>query len=196
MKHCSGFTLLAVVFLAATTFAQIDPDPDGIGIYADMEGNVNSVNLEVGQPLEVYLLLTRPSAAEPELLGWQCGIEVPDNVSIWGWSIPGAFLNFGSPPNFCVGRGADPTPLLGTTIYLMSFIIVPLDSNEAVFTITDGGWITPYEGYPIYQTGLGNDYAYAMDPYPSGPGEMTFSVNGTVPNEMSTWGEVKALYDR
>jgi len=161
-----------------------------------MDGMVNSVSLAVGQPLEVYLLLTRPSAPEAHLLGWQCGLDVPENVSIWGWSIPGTYVNVGDPPDFMVGRGADPTSLDGETILLMTFIVVPLDSSEAVFRITDGGWSTPYPGLPLYATGLGPDYMYAMHPYPDGPGEIAFVLNGSVANVSRTWGQVKVLYER
>ncbi len=195
MKRVSSCVFMALFLLAVPALSQIDPDPDGVGIYADIDGLVNSVSLEVGEPLEVYLLLTRPSAEEPGLKGWQCGIEVPDNVSIWGWSIPGTFMNAGSPPSFAVGRGSDPTPLDSDVILLMTFILVPLNNSEAVFSINDGGWITPYPGLPLYATDPGSIFQYAMHPYPDGAGEKSFVVNGSVPNDPHTWGEVKALYN-
>ncbi len=193
MKRLIPHTILIILLIAIPAAAQIDPDPDGIGIYADLEGLTNSVALEVGQPLEVYLLLTRPSQSG-YLMGWQCGIEVPENVSIWGWYIPGTFVNVGVPPAFAVGRAQDPTYLDGSTILLMTFILQPQDGEEAVFMIDDGGWWTPYQGLPIYATGVGDENMHAMHPYPSGPGRKAFVVNEAVANASLGWSEVKRLY--
>ena len=126
--HLRYFILVAIVVLAGPALAQIDPGPDGVGIYADKDGLVNQVEIEAGVPLEVYLLLTRPSG-QNMLGGWECGLIVPENVTIWGWNIstPGA-LSLSEPPNFMVGHPYIPYQ---TVNLLMTFIIVPRYSSSS-----------------------------------------------------------------
>ena len=64
-------TLQIVFFivLASCAFAQIDPDPDGIGIYFDLEATQVSATVEVGEAVTGYLIATNPSQ-EGGLAAW------------------------------------------------------------------------------------------------------------------------------
>ena len=183
---------------AVPATAQIDPNPDGVGIYADLDGLVNQVELEIGVPMEVYLLLTRPSGTGG-IWSWEGEIIVPDNVSIWGWNnpIPGA-LSIASPPAFVVGY-PEVFPYQVTN-HLMTFIIVPEDSEPAQFYITGNSHPSgaPYPRYIDYDESRPHpDEALLMPmtPYPDGLEGAAFTVNPDPTAVVSaSWGGVKALY--
>ena len=183
-----GFGLFAV-----TASAQIDPGADGVGIYADLGGMTNQVELEVGVPLEVYLLLTRPSGTG-SLAGWECGIILPDNVSVWGWNVPypGAIAMI-DPPS-CLAAWPDGVPFQDVNL-LVKFIIVPLDSEPAQFYITGPVADNPAR-LPIYlDLPIDGTQEIPMVPYPRGEAMASFTVNPQALALASvTWGEVKALY--
>jgi hypothetical protein len=91
--------LVSLLAIALPASAQIDPDPDGIGIYADLGATLTSVTAAPEQPFEVYLMITRPSRLE-DIIAWECSLVVPDNAVIWGWNIQGtAWSNFPVRPN-------------------------------------------------------------------------------------------------
>lgn len=185
--------IIGLGLFAVTASAQIDPNADGVGIYADLDGMTNQVELEVGVPMEVFLLLTRPSASGL-LAGWECGLILPDNVSVWGWNVsyPGALVMI-DPPGY-LAVWPDGVPFQDVNL-LMKFIIVPLDSEPAQFYIT--GWEPDNPARPPIYLDLPIDGTeqVAMVPYPSGEAKASFTVN---PQALAlanvTWGEVKALY--
>lgn len=189
--------ILIIVFglFAVTASAQIDCGADGVGIYADLEGMTNQVELEVGVPMEVYLLLTRPSATGL-LAGWECGLIVPDNVSVWGWNVPypGAMALIDIPHCMAAWPTPDGVPFQDVNL-LMKFIIVPLDSEPAQFYIT--GW-EPEDSTrpPVYlDLPIDGTELVEMVPYPRGEEKASFTVNPQALAVFSaSWGEVKALY--
>lgn len=198
MKY-SLFLLVCACLWAAAATAQIDPNTDGVGIYVDLEGQVNEVELEVGVPMEVYLLLTRPSGTGG-LAAWECELVVPENVTIWGWNtsvVDGAFC-LSTPPGFVVAY-PDGIPYQDVNL-LMTFIIVPQDSEPAQF------YITNYTGpngqdEPVYldldeDRPSGDDRILInMTPYPGGEDLAAFTVNPDPTSvDLASWGGVKALY--
>lgn len=126
--------------------AQVDPDPDGIGIYVGQAANVTAIAAVPGAPVEAYLVLARPSSPGA-ILGWERRLVVPDHVTIWGWSISGSkWFNYGSPPESTVCY-VDGLPL-ANAILLMTFIIFVNDAEPAQFSIThtdmnSGGYDLP-----------------------------------------------------
>lgn len=188
--------MVAAALWSVTASGQIDPNSDGIGIYADLDGLTNQVELEVGVPMEVYLLMTSPTGLG-ELGGWECSLVVPDNIAVWGWNVvtPGA-LTVSDPPSFAVGF-----PTLHTyqdIHHLMTFIIVPQDSESAQFYIKEfegqpGGDFPRYADFdPSYEYG---SILKDLKPYPDGMGKASFTVNPeSLAVASATWGEVKALY--
>lgn len=188
------FVLSLSLLLLGPVYAQVDTTPNGVGIYADLGGLQNEVELEVGTPLEVYLLLTRPSGTNA-LGGWECGLVIPDNVTIWGWNVPtpGA-ISLSEPPNFMVGHPEVPYQTINL---LMTFILVPLDSEPAQFYITrstlpNAGDVPRYVDDPYLSSDEGT---VEMIPYEGGAGMASFVVNaGPLATSSSLWGDVKALY--
>lgn len=185
--------LCSVMLWALAASAQVNLGANGIGIYADLGGLTNEVELEAGTPMEVYLLLTRPTG-QLKLGGWECHIDVPDNVVIWGWNHPHpGTMTFATPPDFM--SVFTPIPYAGVN-HLMTFIIVPLDAEPARF------FIGPHPDFDVtLPRYLDADYDGPMignliDAIPyAGDDEPCFVVNGgSVPITDASWGEVRALY--
>jgi hypothetical protein len=53
--------------------AQLDPDPDGIGIYFDTAAQVNCLN-DVYGSIRGFLIITHPSI-ETGISGWTCHVD-------------------------------------------------------------------------------------------------------------------------
>jgi hypothetical protein len=186
--------LVCLVLWASASSAQIDPSANGIGIYADLDGLTNEVDVEVGKPLEAYLLLTRPSGAGG-LGAWECNVVVPDNVKIWGWSFPApGTICVSTPPLFCVG--SYPYVVFENTTLLATFILTPLDCSPAQFYIeefpnTQGVTKPRY----IDCRSSGDTWMVDMNPYPSSDMAAAFTVNpSALPVTTKSWGDLKALY--
>ena len=56
--------LLLVSLMATSAFATLDPDPDGIGVYFDLNGEINETFVGVNVPFFAYVTITNPTAAE------------------------------------------------------------------------------------------------------------------------------------
>jgi|GEM_PF-3544414 len=187
--------LICVLLVAGVAFGQIDPNDDGIGIYADVDGLTHKVDLEVGVAMEVYLLLTRPTG--PQMLaGWEGKLICPDNVSVWGFNYPyDGTMALVNGPNFAAVH--DRVPYQDINL-LMTFIIVPLDSDCAQFYL-DGADVQGDPEFPRYldwnEAGTGSGDLYDLTPYPDGSAKACFIVNESgLPTECATLGQVKALY--
>ncbi|MCP4571592.1 MAG: hypothetical protein GY838_04510 [bacterium] len=192
--HRSILVLALALFAAMASAEPIDPNPNGIGIYADLEGRTNQVEVEIGQPMEVYVLVTRATGdGGPDSMmgGVEFTIIVPDNVTIWGWNtpLPGTMAAT-DPPNFMMAFDAVPYT---DVIHVLTLIVVPGDDDPAQFYLTAlqhpaGGEHPRFADAPDYEL-------FDLTPYPGGQDNMTFVVNGSiVPGEETSWGGVKALY--
>ncbi len=195
MNKCFMILACALVWAAVAT-AQIDPNQNGIGIYADLDGLVNEVEVAVGDPMEVYVLITRPTGTV-KLGGWEAHIVVPDNISIWGWNFPNpGTLAFSTPPDF---MAAHPPVAFQVVNHVMTFIVVPTDSEPAQFYIEPFPYTTPVPAPRYIDVEYGPDAVPGvlidLVPYPAGIGNPSFTVNaGPLPTRAASWGEIKALY--
>jgi len=195
MKRANIYLLLAGFLLNGTiAMAQIDPEPDGIGIYLDRGAMVPGITHEPFEPFQVYLLITHPSCSEG-VIGWSATIEYPDNAVVWGWNVAGRnWLNFGAPPYFVVGY-ADPLPL-GPIVQLLSFIIQVTDSNPASFYLSAGEGEPAGDNQPCYLDADDIGDYIPLYPWPRQEGAACFAVNAgtTTDTHSATWGGVKQLY--
>jgi hypothetical protein len=186
---------ICLVLFTTAALAQIDPDPDGIGIYADLTATEVSISATPGQLVPVYLLVTRPSTPVG-IVTWACTIVVPPNAQIVAWYIPGEFLNFATPPDFVVCSPATPHPT-APIIHVMTFYIQMSDAAPAFFYVTGSENAGPgYDAHPVYlETGDDDYIAHYMHCYPNGQEQPVFAVNAPMtPVESATWGGVKALF--
>jgi len=197
MRFSMFFFLAAcLVLLASFACAQVDPNDDGVGIYADLDATSNSISAEPYVPIEVYLLLTRPTVSI-DIAAWECDLLVPDNAEIWGFALPaetsdGWFMidSYGY-----AGIFEDYLPPTNI-VKLMTFIIMMTDNESGEFFILPHGNDAGGLGDPNYFTfGEGGVLPYSMHPYQQGDGDPAFKVNDTItPVVSASWGEIKALY--
>ena len=188
--------IVVALFLVCGSFpavAQIDPVPDGIGIYADLEATQISISAEPGVITPVYLMITNVNA--PSGVGcWAAQIVVPPNAEILAWNFPGWCMNVANPPHFVVALGNFPLPQ-APIIRVMTFFIRMSDNQPGYFYVTG----TPEAGLPIPDP-VFLEYddvntIHVLHSYPNGIEQPAFAVNGTLtPTEAATWGGVKALF--
>ncbi len=194
MKRMILLVALLSVAAGGEAVAQIDPDADGIGIYADQTAMVNTITAAPGVPVEAYLVLTRPSGPTG-MQAWEAKLIIPDNVTIWGWNIPGTgWLNVGSPPEFTVAYPEVPQPPALTQV-LMTFIIMVADDSPAQFYITHTAINSGGYDLPVCLDGSDLDKKIPLHPWPDGTTQPSFTINsGLVAAESDSWTRVKTLY--
>ena len=100
--------LFAISLLSLPATAQLDPGPDGIGLYADMDGYINSAMLEDGM-LELNLLVMGLTT-ETGIQAWELGIRCEGPISLMGFSLPYDGYNFSTLPDMVMGVFGDPLP--------------------------------------------------------------------------------------
>jgi hypothetical protein len=94
--------LLLVSLMATSAFATIDPDPDMLGVYFDLNADNNCTTAPASLPFSAYVMITNCSA--DNVFGVEFGYQV---VS----SVPGTFFRLGEilPAGALnVGNAADP----------------------------------------------------------------------------------------
>jgi hypothetical protein len=194
MKTIATLLAIGCLGLAWPATAQIDPEPDGIGIYADLAATRTSVTADPGVPFEVYLMITRPSNPSG-IQGWECGIEVPGNAVIWGWNVAGDhWFNVGSPPEFEVAYGQEPLPAVDAVL-LMTFIVYLTDSDPAEFYIHECQSVPGRYEWPAYVGADDINTLIRLHPWPRLAGQPAFKINDTsTPVVLATWGVVKSLF--
>jgi hypothetical protein len=98
------YCLLALVISLSTGYASaqsIDPDPDHVGLYADLEATIPCDNPNVGQ-VSIYLILTN-CTSQGGIRGWECHVISPPNVYFTGYTMAGQAINVLEGPEFAVG---------------------------------------------------------------------------------------------
>ncbi len=83
--------LLLACLVASSAFAQIDPDPNSIGIYADLEAYVPGILPTPNVPFNLYLILTNTDA--PSISAYEVGYENVVEVPVGS---PGLVFRLGS----------------------------------------------------------------------------------------------------
>ena len=119
MKKVLALGLLSL-FVASGAMAQVDPDPDGIGIYFDTDATVYCVEgVFPGQygPGFVYLVITNPTIAAG-VAGYECYLEVTGPAFVLDWGYQGAAINAATPPDFAVGLASPLVPVNNAVVLL------------------------------------------------------------------------------
>lgn len=191
------------VLLAAPTHAQIDPDPDGVGIYADTGATQVSAMAALGTPVELYVIATNLS--EDDIVVWNLRIAYDAGLWAGGITIPyvhhGRFLHY-NPNGISVAVWNDydaPSPLgYGPHMHLLTFTAICTDYGPQSFYLRNyhHGVIEPYPEYYSMATIQPGTSMVELHPS-SGSFELpVFTFNGEDPiaDEVLTLGQVKALY--
>jgi len=187
--------VVALALMAGQAAAQIDPDPNGLGIYFDLEASQHSAGVPVFTPFTMYLILTNASAAGG-VFGWECTIEYDDtNMLVLDWVPTNWSGSVFDPSNFAIGLETplpwEPAINLMTITAMMltpdcswlSIIPYPNPSIPDNIVYVDGA--DPWNLIPMYQSTGGPEFPVA-------------GINCEVPPPVSAedfnWGGMKTLY--
>jgi len=194
-------TLLVVVLVPVGVMATVDPDPNGIGVYFDLDGDVVCTTTSAPFANTVaYLLVTNPDASSG-VSGWEAQIWTEGAAPAAPmWTLSAGLDVDPSPAGFQVGIGTiSPLPY-GITVLLATwsaFVMSPFD--EISFFVTGVPGSVSFPGSPGYAVG---DNAGDLRPLQvssgtglTAPVAMINSIEcSVVANEDMTFSGVKALY--
>ncbi len=193
---------LASLLVAGNAMAQIDPDPDMIGVYFDLGATTWCTSPGPVGPYAAYLILTNATALSG-VSGWECSVEVTAGVFVLSWIYNGTAVNALSPPDFAVGLATslpwEPAILL-MTFQVGLFAPTPVEITVTAQPIPS----IPDTPYPLPAYAAGDDpgdlrslgYSTGWDPETGTP-NVAAVINGDctpTANEDATWGNVKNMY--
>jgi hypothetical protein len=195
MKTRSMIIASCLLLFAPGVLAQVDPDPDQMGIYFDTEANTYCLaDVPIDTQVSAYLCLTNQSALFG-IGGWEANVEVI-NGTVLAWNIQGDYISVYPPPNFVVGV-YPPLPI-SPSVVLMEIVILVSETTPIQFILhpsTPSSFDPPSPGYG-YIDDEGN---VPLQPcgYSVGSEIVCAEINGdcqVISNENMTWGVVKQLF--
>ncbi len=181
--------LACSLFFANGARAQIDPDPDGIGIYFDMEATIVTAVAGTGDYVQAYLVGTNLSHSG-DIDYWESHVGPDQGASVSG--DPYGSYNYamnmpGDPSWHCIALSPDP-PLPAQEITLLASLdIYILDGSGPI-----GLYVSGVDRYRIF----GSADEHSMYPSSGSPDLPVATINGDapVPVATGTWGAVKLMY--
>lgn len=198
MKKLLALTAIALLAFSVSASAQVDPDPDGIGVYFDTAATSFNITYPGGfAPLNVYLMITRPSG--DFIRAWECTVLETNNFTVQGtWLLNGGLDVDNDPQDFVVGNGADPHAAAPAVILASKTMYgaAPGAGSAATFTVKGvAGSISFPGGQPGYVHTLGvNTPCQVLTGDMNAPQACVNSNCMVVANEDMSWSNVKALY--
>jgi len=198
MKVIGRISCLSLMMLAsvAYTYAQIDPDPDGLGLYFDQGATVVSSTVAEGtESVTAYLILTNPSVGG-SLVHWSASVSAvcggSGNAMVTGLPTEGFNLALNMPGSdhwvFEVSVAPE-TPFPATTITVLAVITIWPNRYDIPINLC----VAPGSEFG----GYGADSGGAEFQPSSGSWEMpAATINGQAPVEVipSSWGRVKSVF--
>ncbi len=185
----------AALLISGNALAQLDPDPDGVGIYFDPCACGNCVTLPAGQHY-AWLVITHPSAPAG-ILGWECRIETDGPLFVLNYEPEGLWINVDTPPSFVVGL-AEPliNPYMFPTVVVMEITFQLVDVSAPAMFYLVPVFFPSMPGMLVYADGADPENLIEMRQSTGGPGEPVAVINGDCPvaTADATWGGVKNLY--
>ncbi len=191
--------MLAIALLASSAMATVDPDPDGIGVYFDLDGDVVcTTTVAPFANVVAYLLATNPSAGG--ISGWEGQIWTAGAAPVApAWTLSAGLDVDPSADGFQVGIGTGPLALPAAPAVVLAtwsgFIMNSTDMVE--FFVSGVAGSTSFPNSPGYAAGddAGDLREFQVS---SGTG-MDMPVAGintcvVVANEDMTFTNVKSLY--
>jgi len=185
---------LAMVCMACTAFAAVDPDDDGIGMYFDVEGNTYCQDY-IGGPVSIYLVLTNQSNLNG-VGGYEAHVDVSPlpagAVFEQGWTLPPSAINVSTAPDFVVGLGAALPH--GDAIVLVTYGLLVFGPGCVEFNVreSDSGNLVYAAGndpgllIPMQVSSNGSPYGAGLN--------CPDCLSVVLPSEEQTWGQMKNLY--
>lgn len=190
MKQTHLILMATCLLLASTAKAQLDPDPDDVGIFFDLDATVNCIEAYV-TPVECYIMILNPSESSG-IGGMSATFELSPTLIFLGLNCPGDIILPPPWPEFQVFF-VSPLPA-EPVVPICSFTIFPLDLSPAFLTIHDAHYIAGDDPGLVIPLHPMTHYDYYGNPNP------VAAVNAgadlcPVPGARTTWGGLKALYN-
>ena len=192
-----------MIAIASVAFAQIDPDPDGIGLYFDMEAT--EVCMATAAPFEsitAYLLATNITE-ESGISGWEMEVLIDGPLVAAAWELIGIQpLNVFTAPVFAVGLGEHglANPIVNNVVHLATltaFVMAPTDQvSFGIKNHDSSSWNPPAPGYAAGDD-AGNLVAFQVSsgyPFGAAVAVVNMDCENVVANDDVSFGSVKALY--
>lgn len=187
--------LLALSALMATAaFAQADTDPNGIGVYFDLEATQVCTTAGAYQPVDAYLILTNLTAGG--VGGFECSMDV-GGFAFGSWTLTAGTNGDQLSAGFYVGIGTGSNALTGDNVMVAHYNGV-LPTPETIGTFT----LSPYPipsipGVMCYSNPLDAGDLIPLQVSVGSyelPAAMVNGPCGVVPSDPQSWGSVKALF--
>lgn len=190
MKLTTRLFPILLLLTAGAALAQIDPDPDGIGIYFDTGATEVCKYTPTFQVFTAYVCLTHPSGSNG-VAGWAGRVETPPVILQLAVRHPVLSRNIGEAPDFIVGYSQSIPS--ADVVVLMEIDLMAVDEQPVVIRLDHA------DGQPACYAD-GADPRILIPMYPSSGSWASYVavVNGdcdVIANEDFTWGRLKALYD-
>ena len=171
-------------------FAQLDlPGPDALGLYFDEEALERDLAVEAGASFELFLILTNPTMNAIE--GWESAVILTNGNTVTTTEFPvGSQPLLNGPEDWAVSMTA-PMPCNVLT-KLAVFTVLATTDQYAPFYLGNISAPSLLGDHPAVHLAAGG-WA-ALEVSSGDPALPVASVNGSTPNEESSWGAVKSLY--
>ncbi len=194
-------TLLTIALVATGAMAVMDPDPNGIGIYFDLDGDV--VCTTTAAPfanVTAYLLATNIDATSG-ISGWEAMITTGGAAPVApAWTLAAGLDVDDSPEGFQVGIGTvSPLPF-GTTILMATWSGFVMNSTDMIeFFVSGVPGSVSFPSTPGYAAGdNAGDLREMQVSSGTGMSMPVAAINApecsVVSNENLTFSNVKSLY--
>lgn len=185
-------SLLVLVLFVSPSFAGLDPDYDSLGIYFDMDGNVNCTTVAAFLPFPAYLILMNPAGPTS---GFECSVSITGAQHIvLSTVMDGCDIDVELPPgDFACSVGADYTVRPSGAVVLVSWMLVLGTPCELLFRIGPASIPSLPGGLPVV-TGNG-----VLRQCSVASGDVSVPVarvntSCVTAEESSSFGGIKALY--
>ena len=196
MRTMIMLTCALVCLCAVPALAQLDPGPDGIGLYADLDGMINSITMAPGE-VEIYVLATGIQA-EFGIGSWELGLYYEGPIVNLGHLIPYNHVNVGVFPSFTVGNAQavrPPAPVIH--LMTLTFLVLgedPVDMYVRAPALPVGGSLG--NDLPAYINGAIHSDLRPLYPSSGSVDLPVLRINGPAPvaTDAASWANVKAMY--
>jgi hypothetical protein len=189
MRSFFLIVLAACLLLTPAARAQLDPDPDNVGIFFDVEATVNCADVYLST-VECYITIVAPS--EPSGVGgMEAYFELAPSLIFMGLDCPGEII---LPPIWPEFQVFLTEPLPATPVVLIcSFNVFVMDPTPAFLTIHDAAYYAGDDPEQVIPLDPVTHYDADGNPNPVA-GINVGAELCPLNNEGSTWGGLKALY--
>jgi len=189
--------LAAMIILLGCSLAGISPGmaqttlpgPDALGLYFDAEAQTRDIDVDADTSFEVYLIITNPTMNSIE--GWESAVILTNGNSVTTTEFPiGSQPLINGPQDWAVSMTI-PMPCNVLT-KLAVFTVLSVSDQHAPFFLGNISVPSLAGDYPSVQlTGGG---WIALDLSSEDPSVPVAEINGSTPDQKSTWGGVKSLF--